>query len=113
MSNAWLTPTFMTALIALISGVIGLVRIMAANLRIDQTNATATTAASHAETAKQQAVAAAAVSNGTAKAIQRRLDEIEGAVAEFRALGLTPKTVLVALESTPNSTAPPNSVSAP
>jgi len=93
MTSLLATPTFIAALVAMMTALATLITALATRLTANDTNAKVTETHSSMLTAAATNNAAHTLMNGTAAAIQQRIDTIELAIREVRELGLTPLTV--------------------
>jgi hypothetical protein len=87
------TPTFIAAVVTLLTALATLTLAYANRLTTKDTNEKVTITHDRVAAQTSTNTVARAIANGKAAAIQSKIDEIEGAINEMRALGITPLTV--------------------
>ena len=96
------TPTFIAALCTLLIALATLLTALSARLTANDTNAKVTDTQQHAVDNKAALQLISEQTNGTAQALQARIDTLEFTLREMRELGLTPKTVPVPVDKPPD-----------
>jgi hypothetical protein len=97
MTSIWLQPAFFAALATLLTACTALIKTLQAGVVAQDTNAKVT---AHGAVIAGTALNVESVrlqTNGTAAALQARIDEMEQTIKDMRELGLTPKTVPLCL----------------